>query len=90
MDINRNTASLFFYQLLKVIADKMAAEAAFLAGQTGFDESNFGGVRNGKPRRGAAGKGPVFALLKRCGGVYAVMIEDAKGQTLLGIIWDRI
>ena len=68
----------------------MADEAPFLAGESEVDESYFGGVRKGKRGRGAAGKVPVFGLLKRGGRVYAMMIEDAKAQTLLGIIRDRI
>ena len=68
----------------------MAAEAPFLAGEIEVDESYFGGVRKGKRGRGAGGKVPVFGLLKRGGRVYTVMIEDAKSQTLLGIIRDRI
>ena len=88
--VNRNTAILFFHKLREVIAEKMAAEAPFLAGEIEVDESYFGGVRKGKRGRGAAGKVPVFGLLKRGGKVYAMMIEDAKAQTLLGIIRDRI
>ena len=88
--VNRNTAILFFHKLREIIAEKMAAEAPFLAGEIEVDESYFGGVRKGKRGRGAAGKVPVFGLLKRGGKVYAMMIEDAKAQTLLGIIRDRI
>jgi transposase len=88
--VNRNTAILFFHKLREIIVEKMAAEAPFLAGEIEVDESYFGGVRKGKRGRGAAGKVPVFGLLKRGGKVYAMMIEDAKAQTLLGIIRDRI
>ena len=88
--INRNTAILFFHKLREIIAEQMAAEAPFLAGEIEVDESYFRGVRKGKRGRGAGGKVPVFGLLKRGGRVYTVMIEDAKSQTLLGIIRDRI
>ena len=40
--------------------------------------------------RGAAGKVPVFGLLKRGGKVFAVVIPDAKATTLLPIIKARI
>ncbi len=40
--------------------------------------SYFGGVRKGKRGRGAAGKVPVFGILKRIGRVYTKMIPDAK------------
>jgi transposase len=88
--INRNTAILYFHKLREIIADQMAAEAPFLPCEIEVDESYFGGVRKGKRGRGAGGKVPIFGLLKRGGRVYTVMIEDAKSQTLLGIIRDRI
>ena len=40
--------------------------------------------------RGAAGKVPVFGLLKRAGRVYATMIPDTRSHTFVGIIRDRI
>ena len=55
-----------------------------------MDESYFGGRRKGKRGRGAAGKVPVFGLLKRGGKVYAVVITDAKATTLLPILKQRI
>ena len=88
--VNRHTATLYFHKLREIIAKPMAAEAPFLAGEIEVDESYFGGVRKGKRGRGAAGKVPVFGLLKRGGRVYTIIIDDAKSQTLLGIIRDRI
>ena len=40
------------------------------AGEIEVDESYFGGSRKGNRGRGAAGKVPVFGLLKRGGKVY--------------------
>ena len=88
--VNRNTAILFFHKLRELIASKLAEETPFLSSEVEVDESYFGGVRKGKRGRGAAGKVPVFGLLKRGGRVYAVMIPDAKSRTLLGIIRERI
>ena len=88
--VNRNTAILFFHKLREIITDNVAKEAPFLQGEIEVDESYFGGARKGKRGRGAAGKVPVFGLLKRGGRVYAVMIPDAKSRTLLGIIRERI
>lgn len=88
--VNRNTAILFFHKLREIIAEKVAQEAPFLAGEIEVDESYFGGVRKGKRGRGAFGKVPVFGLLKRGGRVYAIMIPDAKSRTLLGIMRERI
>jgi transposase len=52
-----------------------------LEGEVEADESYFGGRRKGKRGRGAAGKVPVFGLLKRNGKVYTVVIPDAKTDT---------
>ena len=54
------------------------------------DESYFGGARKGKCGRGAAGKIPVFRLLKRGGKVYTKIIPDASGETLLPIMTGKI
>ena len=54
------------------------------------DESYFGGVRKGKRGRGAAGKVPVFGLLKRGGKVYTKIIPDAKSETLMPIMQRKI
>jgi len=40
--------------------------------------------------RGAAGKVPVFGILKSGGRVYTKVISATKGKTLLGIMQDRI
>ena len=54
------------------------------------DESYFGGVRKGKRGRGAAGKIPVFGILKRGGKVDTVMIPDVRKDTLLPIIRHKL
>ena len=61
-----------------------------MAGEIEVDESYFGGVRKGKRGRGAAGKVPVFGLLKRGGRVYAVTIPNARSETLIPIIESKI
>ena len=53
-----------------------------------LDESYFGGVRKGKPGRGAAGKVAVFGILKRGGKVYTnkvytKVVGDTKSETLM-------
>lgn len=50
------------------------------------DESYFGGRRKGIRGRGAAGKVPVFGLLKRGGRVYTVMIPNLRLATLMPIM----
>lgn len=88
--VNRSTAILFFHKLREVIAARLAEETPFLDGEVEVDESYFGGARKGKRGRGAAGKVPVFGLLKRGGKVHAIMIPDAKSLTLMDIMRERI
>lgn len=67
--VQANTAKLFYQRLRQLIASKQ--ESYLLAGEIEADESYFGGVRKGRRGRGAAGKVPVFGLLKRrAEGVY--------------------
>jgi transposase len=84
--VNRNTATLFYHRLRGVIAEKLAEDAAELAGEVEVDESYFGGVRKGKRGRGAAGKVPVFGLLKRGGRVFVLPVKDTKSDTPIPII----
>src|ERR1700734_2133288 len=88
--VNRNTATLFYHKLRELIAAKLAEESPFVAGEIEVDESYFGGHRKGKRGRGAAGKVPVFGLLKRGDKVHAVVIPNVQRDTLLPIIQARI
>ena len=85
VNVNKNTAAYFFHRLREIIYQATEEEAPF-SGEIEVDESYFGGVRKGKRGRGAAGKVPVFGLLKRGGRVYAKVIPDTKSKTLMGII----
>ena len=87
--VNRNTARLFFHRLRVIIMEEQEKYSPF-TGEVEVDESYFGGRRKGKRGRGAAGKVPVFGLLKRGGKVYTQVIPDAKAVTLMPIIKDRI
>ena len=84
--VNKDTAATFYHRLRIVIAKNLAAEAGDLAGEVEVDESYFGGVRKGKRGRGAAGKVPVFGLLKRGGHVFVLPVKDTKPDTLIPII----
>lgn len=90
LGINRNTATLFYHKLRELLASRLALETPFLGGEVELDESYFGGVRKGRRGRGAAGKIPVFGLLKRGGRVYAVMLADVKAATLMPIIREKV
>jgi len=89
LGVNRKTAAYFYHRLRQIIAQEMDLGSP-LAGQIEVDESYFGGHRKGKRGRGAAGKIPVFGLLKRGGHVYTVMIPSARSAVLMGIIREKI
>jgi transposase len=90
LGVNRHTATLFYHKLREVIAAKLAAADPLAAGEFEVDESYFGGVRKGKRGRGAAGKVPVFGLLKRAGKVHTAMLPDTRSRTLVGLIRERV
>lgn len=87
--VNKSTASYYFHRLRELICKAVEDETPF-SGEIEVDESYFGGKRKGKRGRGAAGKVPVFGLLKRGGKVYTKIIPDAKAATLMPIIQERI
>jgi transposase len=89
--VNRNTATYYFQRLREIIALQLEQEShEVFAGEIEVDESYFGGTRKGKRGRGAAGKVPVFGLLKRGGKVYTKIIADASSQTLMPIIERKV
>jgi len=88
--VHRNSAIRFFHRLREKIAAKQEQRAERLCGRVELDESYFGGARKGKRGRGAAGKVPVFGLLKRGGQVFTQMLDNVKGATLLPIIRERV
>lgn len=89
--VHRNSAAFYFHRLREIIAKELEAESeAMFGGEVEVDESYFGGRRKGKRGRGAAGKIPVFGLLKRGGKVYTKVIPDAKGDTLVPIIEHKV
>ena len=89
--VHRNTAAYYFHRLREFIAYELKAEGESLfGGEIEVDESYFGGKRKGKRGWGAAGKIPVFGLLKRGGKVYTKIIPDASGATLIPIIERKV
>ena len=85
-----NTVALFYRKIRLVIAERLEDQGGSFSGEIEVDESYFGGARKGPRGRGAAGKVPVFGLLKRGGKVYALPIADTKEKTLLPIIRRKI
>ena len=89
--VNFKTACYFYQRLRELIAAHTEQEAhEVFEGEIEVDESYFGGIRKGKRGRGAAGKVPVFALLKRGGKVYTKIIPDASSATLIPIIERKV
>ena len=89
--VNKSTAAYYFERLREIIAFHVEQEAhEVFDGEIEVDESYFGGTRKGKRGRGAAGKIPVFGLLKRGGRVYTKVIPDASSSTLIPIIERKI
>lgn len=88
LGIQANTAIRFFMMLRQLIASNLPSYE--LSGEVEADESYFGGVRKGTRGRGAAGKVAVFGLLKRGGKVYTAIIPNAKTETLLPIIQEKV
>ena len=89
--VNRETAVYFFLRLREIIALELGVKSeAIFDGEIEVDEGYFGGKRKGKRGRGAAGKVPVFGLLKRGGRVYAKIIPDASSATLMPIIERKV
>jgi len=87
--VNPKTAAFYFHHLRQIIALGSEGESP-LSGEIEVDESYFGGRRKGKRGRGAAGKVPVFGLLKRGGKIYARVIPDVKSRTLQPIMEKKI
>lgn len=86
--VQPNTAIRYFMRLRQLIASKLPSFA--LSGEVETDESYFGGVRKGRRGRGASGKVAVFGLLKRGGKVYTAIIPNAKTETILPIIKEKV
>jgi transposase len=86
--VQPNTAIRFYMRLSFLIASQLPSYE--LNGEVEADESYFGGIRKGKRGRGAAGKVAVFGLLKRGGKVFTAIVPNARTETLLPIIEERV
>ena len=89
VDVNKTTGTYYYCRLREIICLATGNETPF-SGEIEVDESYFGSTRKGKRGRGAAGKVPVFGILKRGGRVYTQVISDAKSNTLMPIIREKV
>lgn len=85
--VNRNTVNAWYNDFRHKILLTTLAETQSEYGVFEVDESYFGAKRiRGKRGRGAAGKTPVFGLLKRGGKVLVRIVPDCSRESLLPII----
>ena len=89
--ISRNTINKIYDKIRQKIflAHIRQEEKSF--GEFELDESYFGAKRiRGKRGRGAAGKTPVFGVLKRDGKVYVEIVKNCTREQLMPIIQGKI
>ncbi len=85
--VNRNTVNRYYNLLRKAILSESIREAKREVGEYELDESYFGARRvRGKRGRGAAGKTPVFGLLKRGEKVFVTVVPDCSRGSLMPVI----
>ena len=89
--VNRNTVNRYYSLLRKEILAASVREAKVEICEFALDESYFGARRvRGKRGRGAAGKTPVFGLLKRGKKVFVTVVPNCSRETLRPIIQEKI
>jgi transposase len=90
--LNRKTVDRY-YNLFreKIMAYSLLEIRKIAKGEFELDESYFGAKRvRGKRGRGAAGKTPVFGLLKRNGKVFVSVVDNCSKEQLMPIIKGKI
>jgi transposase-like protein len=89
--VNRNTVNSYYRMIREAIFRQSLRESSLEDGEFELDESYFGAKRIRVQRgRGAAGKTPVFGLLKRGGKVFVTMVPNCSKEALMPIIQGRI
>ena len=88
--VSRNSVNKLFHKIRIRIAKISVASTPEL-GEFEVDESYFGAKRvRGKRGRGAAGKTPVFGILKRDGKVFVNVVKNCKREQLMPIIEGKV
>ena len=91
LELNRNTINRYFALFRRTIALSALDESSLFSGEIECDEAYFGAKRGrGKRGRGAAGKIPVFGVLKRGGQVYVQGVHRCSKAELLPILQGKI
>jgi len=91
LELNRKTVDRYYNIFREQIFDYSKQQVSKLGGEFEVDENYFGAHRvRGKRGRGAAGKTPVFGILKRDGKVYVSVVKDCSKKSLMPIIKGQI
>lgn len=90
--ISRKTINRYFHKFrLRIVQLTLKEAKKQELGEFEVDESYFGARRvRGKRGRGAAGKTPVFGMLKRDGKVFVNVVKNCKKAELIPIIEGRV
>ena len=89
--VNRNTVNRYFNIIREKIFKESLKETEKEIETFELDESYFGAKRvRGKRGRGAAGKTPVFGLLKRGDKVFTKIVPNCSKEALMPIIQGHI
>jgi transposase len=89
--VNRNTVNYYYNRIRKILLLESLKDGGVETGEFELDESYFGAKRvRGKRGRGAAGKTPVFGLLKRGGKVFVKIVKNCSKDELLPVIQGKI
>ena len=91
LKLNRKTVNNYFTEFRELILEDSIQKHQKELGIFELDESYFGAKRvRGKRGRGAAGKTPVFGVLKREGKVFVSIVPRCSREELLPIIQGKI
>lgn len=91
LKLNRKTIDRYFAIFREKIFKYTQTENIKTTGIFECDESYFGARRvRGKRGRGAAGKTPVFGLLKRDGKVYVKIVKNCSKEQLMPVIQGKV
>ncbi len=90
LGLSRNTLNRY-YGIFREEIVELSIQESQESGEFEVDESYFGAKRvRWKRGRWAAGKTPVFGLLKRNGNVYVSIVEDCSRDELMPIIQGKV
>ena len=89
LKVNRHSTERI-YTVIRICLARECDSMSPFTGEVEVDESYFGGKRKGNRGRGAAGKVPVFGILKRNGKVYTKIVNDVSRDTLRKIIRSQV